>query len=53
MTVAPMTLAPVTVIDRRPRAIVIELLCGRAVRVEGDFDDALLARVIAAAERSC
>ena len=48
-----LTLAPVTVIASRPGVIVIELLSGRVVRVEGDVDDAVLARVIAIAERAC
>ena len=46
------TLAPVTVLSSPARgAITVELRSGRAVRVEGDFDDATLARVIAIAER--
>ena len=48
-----LTLAPVTVIASRRGVIVIELLSGRVVRVEGDVDDAVLARVIAVAERAC
>lgn len=49
---AAITLAPVTVLPSPTRgAITIELRSGRAVRVEGDFDDATLARVIAIAER--
>ncbi len=46
-------LAPVTVVASPIRALVIELRSGRAVRVEGAFDDDTLARVIAIAERSC
>lgn len=47
------TLAPVTVISAPRGALTIELRSGRAVRVEGDFDDATLARVIGIAERAC
>lgn len=51
---APLALAPVTVIEaRRAGTVTIECLSGRVVRIEGDVDDALLARVIAAAERAC
>lgn len=47
-----MTLASVTVVSSPSRgALTIELRTGRAVRIEGDFDDAVLARVIAVAER--
>lgn len=49
------TLAPVSIVGAAPHgALTIELRSGRAIRVEGDFDDATLARVIAIAERvSC
>jgi hypothetical protein len=51
---APLALAPVTVIEaRRSGVLAIECLSGRVVRIEGDVDDALLARVIVAAERAC
>jgi len=51
---APLALAPVTVIEtRRSGAVAIECLSGRVVRIEGNVDDVLLARVIAAAERAC
>jgi len=46
-------LAPVTVVGSPAGALVIELRSGRAVRIEGGFDDDALARVIAIAERSC
>lgn len=46
-------LAPVTVVATPTGALVIELRSGRAVRVEGAFDDDTLARVIAIAERAC
>jgi len=46
-------LAPVTIVAPAPRgAITIELRSGRVVRIEGDVDDALLARVIVIAERA-
>ena len=49
-----LALAPVTVLPRMsPSAITIELRSGRAVRLEGDFDDDVLERVIAIAERAC
>lgn len=47
------TLAPVTVLAPRGGTLTIELRSGRAVRIEGDIDDATLARVIAIAERAC
>ena len=48
----PITFAPVTVLPSASRgALVVELRSGRAVRIEGEFDDASLARVIAIAER--
>lgn len=48
------TLAAVTVLPRiASSAITIELRSGRAVRVEGDFADEVLERVIAIAERAC
>ena len=50
---ASLTLAPVTIVASRPSALTIECLSGRVVRIEGDIDDALLARIIAAAERAC
>ncbi len=47
------TLAPVTVLAATSRGtITLELRSGRAVRIEGDFDDATLTRVIAIAERA-
>jgi len=47
------TLAPVSVVEATSRgAITIELRSGRAIRIEGDFDDATLTRVIAIAERA-
>jgi hypothetical protein len=53
-TPTEVALAPVTVVEaRRAGTIEIECLSGRVVRVEGDVDDALLARVIAASERAC
>jgi hypothetical protein len=50
-----LTLAPVAVLAASAArgALTIELRSGRAVRVEGEFDDAALARVIAIAERAC
>ena len=45
---ATVTVAP----PRRASGITIELRSGRAIRVEGDFDDALLERAIIAAERA-
>jgi hypothetical protein len=47
-------LMEVTVLPRiASSAITIELRSGRAVRVEGDFADEVLERVIAIAERAC
>ena len=49
-----MVLAPVTVVrSQAASAITIELRSGRAVRLEGDFADDVLERVIAIAERAC
>ncbi len=51
--VPTITLAPVRVIASPARgAITIELRSGRSVRVEGEFDDATLARVIVIADRA-
>ncbi len=47
-----LALAPVTVLTSTS-AITIELRSGRAVRLEGDFVDDVLERVIAIAERAC
>src|SRR5437879_223444 len=46
-TSSPLTLAPVAVLATSAArgALTIELRSGRAVRVEGEFDDAALARV--------
>jgi hypothetical protein len=47
-------LAPVAVVTASARgAITIELRSGRAVHIEGAFEDETLARVIAIAERTC
>lgn len=47
-------LAPVAVVSSPARgSITIELRSGRAIQVEGAFDDEVLARVIAIAERTC
>lgn len=47
------TLTPVTVVGSAPRGLLtIELRSGRAIKVEGDVDDAVLARVITVAERA-
>lgn len=47
------TLAPVTVVGSVPRGVLtIELRSGRAIKVEGDVDDTVLARVITIAERA-
>jgi hypothetical protein len=47
-------LAPVTVLpaSRAASPITIELLSGRAIKISGDVDDGLLARVIEVAERA-
>lgn len=53
-TSTALAIAPVTVVQRRaPSAITVELRSGRTVRLEGDFDDDVLERVIAIAERAC
>jgi hypothetical protein len=45
-------LAPVAVMSAAPRSsLTVELRSGRAVRIDGDVDDLVLARVIAVAER--
>jgi hypothetical protein len=50
---AEIELTPVAVVTRSaPSAISIELRSGRCIQIEGDFDDALLERVIVIAERA-
>jgi hypothetical protein len=50
---AAIELTPVAVVSRStPSAISIELRSGRCVQIDGDFDDALLERVIVIAERA-
>lgn len=52
-TSTDIVLAPVTVVPRRrASAISLELLNGRVIRVDGDVDEDLLARVIEIAERT-
>lgn len=53
LTLATVTVAAPLAARASNRAIAIELRSGRVVRVEGDFDDALLERVIVVAERAC
>lgn len=46
-------LVPVSVVSSAPRgSLTIELRSGRAVRIDGEVDDAVLARVIAVLERA-
>ncbi len=53
-TALALTLAPVAVLGtERPRGrLTLELRSGRAIRIEGELDEATLARVIAIAEHA-